>query len=756
MPKNTKTSNKNELHTLTDEDRVDVLTFGVGHGDCQLIEFWQKGEIAFRLLYDGGLTLSPTLVDHLRAKRDGNKADIDIVVLSHVDADHRKGINELLKHEDISIGELWLPCLPAFRRLSWLFAPRVQDAVALAEEIEACAIKRNIPIVYPLEGHVHRAGHESTLQISVISPARKLMKRLYSAPLSELQPLLTHTTLPLEWLIHSSLLTDEDNDFTVEAEMFDNQTALTPEQFKAEPPQIIRGTGDNDALQKLNQYKDSLGASSEPDFFGKCQVNNTSLVLVIDTVLEQRHRRRIVLTGDQENWVWIASEHPMGLGADVMKAPHHGSRIFLSDAGDGISDVEQFWLWTRPRIVTVSANGKHSHPHCQFRESIRMIGATLVCPNKRLKEWIFSDVQPPANSSCSVHFGCQTKSQHAVQCLSLAARSESLNAAACLSGNGHRSPAPLVVMQQKLIEPDESFIRWTQSEVRKHAHWLNKQISKQRRDDLAIIPEVNRANQAVAKLTIKEALCRFGGKERLALRCDPAPVVRYAQSHGLLWAEAGYRIGIETKIVAPLTDQEYQKALGRIIRFDHLLFASEHAPDEHTELLRDRYTFLQHVDTQALTTLSARWAGIPDDDFEEHLKSDLFHDLIRHYQFRAVIWRHGRYRQPRVLLHLYKKGKTVLPDFLPTNVISTCLAYDQAYTLLDSVMMKHFFNNDSPIVFPPLRYLPKEKYSNGSFIILGEDIKDFYQKIQTENESGEPIKGVEFKTRVPELGWFEF
>lgn len=114
-------------------------------------------------------------------------------------------------------------------------------------------------------------------------------------------------------------------------------------------------------------------------------------------------------------------------------------------------------------------------------------------------------------------------------------------------------------MQQKLIEPDESFIRWTQSEVRKHAHWLNKQISKQRRDDLAIIPEVNRANQAVAKLTIKEALCRFGGKERLALRCDPAPVVRYAQSHGLLWAEAGYRIGIETKIVAPLTDQSIRK-----------------------------------------------------------------------------------------------------------------------------------------------------------------------------------------------------
>lgn len=30
---------KNEPHTLANADRVDDLTFGVGHGDCQLIEF---------------------------------------------------------------------------------------------------------------------------------------------------------------------------------------------------------------------------------------------------------------------------------------------------------------------------------------------------------------------------------------------------------------------------------------------------------------------------------------------------------------------------------------------------------------------------------------------------------------------------------------------------------------------------------------------------------------------------------------------
>ncbi|MBL5860366.1 hypothetical protein JBO49_07035 [Serratia fonticola] len=750
MPKNTITSKKNGPHTFTDADRIDVLTFGVGHGDCQLIEFWQQDELAFRLLYDGGLALSPTLVDHLRTKRAGDKADIDIAVLSHVDADHRKGINDLLENEDISIGELWLPCLPAFRRLSWLFAPRVQEAVALADAIEARAIARKIPVVYPLEGHVHRIGHESTLQISVISPARKLMKRLYSASLAELQPLLTHTTLPLEWLIRSSPLTDEENILPPEAEMFDNHTALTPDLFTAEPPRITRDSSDNNANQALERYKESLCASSEPEFFGQHQVNNTSLVLVIDAVLKQSHRRRIVLTGDQENWVWIASEHPMGLGADVMKAPHHGSRVFLSDASDG-SDVKQFWLWTRPRIVTVSANGKHSHPHCQFRESIRMIGATLVCPNKRRKEWIFSDVQPPANTSCSAHFGCGTKPQHAVQCISLSARSESLDAAACLSGNGHRSPAPIVVMQQKLIEPDESFIRWTQTEVRKHAQWLNEQLIKQRGNDLAIIPEVDRAKQAITKLTIKTALCRFGGENRLALKYDPAPVVRYAQSHGLLWTETGYRIDIEAKISAPLTENEYRKALGRITKFDHLLFAADDAPDEHTEMLHDRYTFFQHVDTQALTRLSARWAGVPDDDFDEHLKSRLFHDLIRHYQFRAVIWRSGRYRQPHVLLHLYKKGNKTLHDFLPEKWVEDYLSYNNSFSTLDRVKMAQLVADESFSVFPPLRYSPQAD----KFFVFGNDIKDFYKKTWTEDESGESIIGIEFIAESPELQWSE-
>lgn len=738
-----------KLQNPSEADRIDVLTFGIGHGDCQLIEFSQKGEITFRLLYDGGLDLSPALVAHLQATRAEGKADLDIVVLSHVDADHRKGIEQLLKKTDISIGELWLPCLPAFRRLSWLFGKTVQDAVELAEAIEAQAIARNIPVVYPLEGYVHRAGSESTLQIAVISPARKLMKKLYSASLAELQPLLTYKTLPLEWLIRSSPLPDDENRFPSEVELFDSHTALSPEQFTAESPRLQRNESDDNALRVLEEHKNQLSLASEPEFFGQHQVNNTSLVLVIDVVLDMNHRRRIVLTGDQENWVWIASEHPMGLGADVMKAPHHGSRVFLSDAGDGISDVEQFWLWTRPRIVTVSANGKYSHPHCQFRESIRMIGATLVCPNKRRKEWIFSDTPPLANTSCSTHFGCEVKEQHPVQRISLAAHSESLDAAACLTGNGHRGPSPIVVMQQKLIEPDESFIRWTQTEVRKHAQWLNAQLLTQRKDDLEKLTEVQRVMSPVEKLTLKRVLDKFGGAKRHELEHDPAPVIRYAQSKGLLWADSGYRINTETIINAPLTRKEYLDTLGRITKFDHLLFTSDDEPDARMTILRNRYTFLEHVNTQALRTWSARWAGVPDEDFEVHLKSELFHDLIRVYQFRAVIWLYGRDKRPRVLLHLYKKGNQVLPDFLPKRWAQACLGYENGFEILGSSHFEQLQN--APAVFPPLRYSIRE----GKFFLCGNDVKDFYEKTSTQDDTGMVSHNFTFSAKDTDFDWFE-
>jgi hypothetical protein len=50
-------------------DRVAVLTFAMGHGDCLLIEVVQAGRGAFRLLYDGAANLQEELLLHLRSNR---------------------------------------------------------------------------------------------------------------------------------------------------------------------------------------------------------------------------------------------------------------------------------------------------------------------------------------------------------------------------------------------------------------------------------------------------------------------------------------------------------------------------------------------------------------------------------------------------------------------------------------------------------------------------------------------------------------
>lgn len=113
-------------------DRVDVLTFGVGHGDCLMVECVRTGRAVFRLLYDGGANLPAELLLHLRGnRRETDVKDIDVVVLSHVDNDHQGGLHQLFNEADITIGEYWSPCLPAFERLSWLFAGECQGSCRL-------------------------------------------------------------------------------------------------------------------------------------------------------------------------------------------------------------------------------------------------------------------------------------------------------------------------------------------------------------------------------------------------------------------------------------------------------------------------------------------------------------------------------------------------------------------------------------------------------------------------------------------------
>ena len=73
-------------------DELRLLAFNVGHGDCTLLEFHRSDAVSFRCLVDAGQSLPRSLLEHLKKhpRKDG-KPDIDVLVLSHVDADHQGG-----------------------------------------------------------------------------------------------------------------------------------------------------------------------------------------------------------------------------------------------------------------------------------------------------------------------------------------------------------------------------------------------------------------------------------------------------------------------------------------------------------------------------------------------------------------------------------------------------------------------------------------------------------------------------------------
>lgn len=214
-------------------------------------------------------------------------------------------------------------------------------------------------------------------------------------------------------------------------------------------------------------------APAEPDFFGNHVLNDTSLVLVIDVLLDGKRRRRVLLTGDQENWSYIASKYPTGLGVDILKVPHHGGKVFLADKQEE-NAIEQMYLWLRPRVAMVSAMGQHKLPHVRTREALRQAGATLFCPNTRGFEPLSSDAVLTDSPCCFDAYGCRqrTSKQSEVVTVRLTGGSASSQVPACLQGTLHHGPAPIVVQTQRIVEPDEAFVRWTRTEIEKQARWI--------------------------------------------------------------------------------------------------------------------------------------------------------------------------------------------------------------------------------------------------------------------------------------------
>lgn len=179
--------------------------------------------------------------------------------------------------------------------------------------------ERGATVIYPMEGY---AGNWVAGQVSaaVISPPARLLKRLLRGRREDIKSLIdTAGPTPMEWLIaHAE--TDAELETRGRGGDLEQRTFSVPSDFGDEP--MASPVEPNPAT---GFYSDE---ATEPNFFGNRLLNNTSLVIALDVWLDGKRRRRILLTGDQENWSYIASRHPAGLGVDVLKVPHHGGMVY--------------------------------------------------------------------------------------------------------------------------------------------------------------------------------------------------------------------------------------------------------------------------------------------------------------------------------------------------------------------------------------------------------------------------------------------
>lgn len=694
-------------------DRVDVLTFGVGHGDCLLVEVVQSGKTEFRLLYDGGKTLPPALLTHLRGNlRDGAAADLDVVVLSHVDHDHQGGFHQLFTEKDIRIGEYWSPCLPAFERLQWLFRERVATAVGKARDLEDAALARGAAVIYPMENHVDRYGQEQAVTVSVISPARRLLKRLYTAPPHVIAQMLARTPLPLEWMIRGEDAVDDDNGLT---SPFAAGTALSRQLLPPGPE--LKGLDAATLQASAAAAAETEGLEFSPEFFGNHVLNDTSLVIVLDVILDGMHRRRIVLSGDQENWSYISSQHPMGLAPDVLKVPHHGGRVHLWDVNGPKKDalpldgLGQFFIWMRPRIAIVSAKGVHGLPRTAFREAVRMVGSTLVCPNRRSKEILFAEAASTPPKSCYDQFNCGAADQHQVLTLSLSAHLEDLDAAACLQGNCHRGPAPVVVMQQRLIEPDETFLRWTTGEVRKQARWLEKFLRRERQTLLSHTGDALLKRRHVPMTQWARIAAEAMAEKRTEFAADSGPVLRYAVAHGMAWSKGELKWLEKSDMIASLSEKEYGTLFTWLKRYQGIVLVVGYK-DHDIFRNGDRFEALRSANLEPLMRFCAAKAGLEYEIFTRHVMPRLVRDMVNHFSARVVCfdrpfstetWTTGK-----IMLQLYHRS-TDIPDFLDQawapllHENKPILSDSELEFILDQPVLAPF-ENDRKMLANPFRH----------------------------------------------------
>lgn len=588
---------------------IEVELIDVGHGDSIVLRWTGEDGTRSNIVIDGGPSGSGSLLQRALA-RSGADA-VDLMVLTHVDSDHVDGLLEYVNAAGaLPVRRYWGPCVDAFERHDWLFPKRIKGGLEKARKLQAAL--GSCSISSPVEG-ARWTSPDGGLRVTVLSPAARLLERLLIG--EDALDLFLHEPMPLGWL----LLPPKK----AELEENPDHQALRKALESSEVTDAALGfktpdSGNTTRRQAVEGFRQSFGSreatenmGAGPEFFGNSVLNDTSIVLLVEAQLGAV-KRKLLFTGDQENFAYLLAQWPNGLGCEVVKAPHHGSRSFVGDRKDAYDAV---WQWLRPRAVLVSANGRHGLPRADFRNAALRHGAAVFCTSRRTKEIVSGN---QSERCCRSQFNCERGGSVR---LTITAEATEGSAAACARGF-HSDVMPVIEVRQHVVEPSPILSHMAENEIRKHTEWVVGWLRKQHEGRVSAKATSIPGLLPIQLETVEKAALAAG---RYAAAPDMEMILERAMREGTAWLSRPSRYGNAGRLVWAMPRAAETLQIHRWI--DHFALIQLRVPDGRSAGGAEE--LLYAADTTWLAQQLAQLHHFPEQMFEQALWPGLVTRLLQ-------------------------------------------------------------------------------------------------------------------------------
>jgi beta-lactamase superfamily II metal-dependent hydrolase len=585
-----------------------LTALGVGHGDATLLQWFEGGDpnkLGFTCLVDGGESgskLIPALNRH-------GVTEINLLVLTHFDADHIGGFDGIWDH--CKIHTYWAPCLAAFERHMWLFGARIQGGLAHARHVEDSLRAHHAQVAYPLDRYSSSPLKTGDLTLHVLSPAARLIRTLLLD--RDVERLFTQTPMPLGWLASPDEpppVEQPTNELQLDQRL--RTGALVPEDVDWIP----RDAAKPGIAEMQKQWGARTGL--DPEFFGDSVLNNTSLVIWLNISLGGRSHK-VLLAGDQENWTYLLAQHPLGLQVDVLKSPHHGGQLYVEQAFSN----EEVLSSVRPRALLFSANGRHGLPHSDIRAAAIRWGASVFCTSERGAEIIMETGSTQQSACCHEQFSCDGSRDVSVI---FDERGIHADRTACHPGFG-TSPGPIIQIRQHSVERSPIVQHLHEGELRKHLGWLKKVIKQIHTERVRLVPQGQTGGGPIAGDHLA-TLARSVGRADLAFYI--ADVLSKGWERNEFWSSGtGQRYG-ETPVAYVLPSAKEIELLLKLLRSKEMLLFVAPGDDN----IQDSSTRLASLDLSEIRHLCDLTVHFPPAMFDEVFRPVVYKELLEWHCYR--------------------------------------------------------------------------------------------------------------------------